>query len=162
MTPSKKVTSKVSKTVAAPVKAPAKPAGPKPLMIPVSVGDALDRISILKVKVDKLPEARAKIAQQELDAIEKALKDYGIKDWEANDTFHSLCHVNCELWDTEDKIRTCHKAPGRFHDLNVETLSKQISDKNERRASLKTTLDKAFDSVIRDQKEYFGYSNDTE
>ena len=78
--------------------------------IPVSLGELLDKISILEIKNKKiLNESKLLNIKKELSGLKIVLKELDINMSEANDLFEDLYKINLSLWEIEDSIRLLEK-----------------------------------------------------
>jgi hypothetical protein len=124
-----------------------------PLLVPISVGELLDKISILEIKAEaitdpvKLANVRRELAA--LGAVRKrevaALPEMAALQAE-------LKSVNQALWRTEDEIRECEHA-GRFDERFIE-LARNVYRINDRRALLKRRINELTGSEIIEEKSY--------
>jgi len=127
------------------------------LNVPVSVGEVVDKVTILEIKseriadVAKLLNIRAELAQL------RPLVSGGVFDSaEVTALFDGLRAVNGALWDIEDNIRA-EEAAGRFGDRFVE-LARAVYVTNDRRAELKKKINLATGSDLVEEKSYEDYS----
>ena len=127
------------------------------IMVPVSWGELLDKITILEIKSERLADA-AKLAnvRAELAAL-RAVRDGAapLPD-AAQPLIAELSAVNAQLWDIEDAIRVC-EAGGDFGDRFV-ALARSVYFTNDRRAALKRALNSLLDSALVEEKSYEDYS----
>lgn len=127
------------------------------LSVPVSVGEVVDKITILEIKEQRISDA-AKVAnvKAELAAL-RPLVTGGVFD---SDKVQSLTdglrQVNAELWDIEDDIRA-EEAASRFGDRFIE-LARAVYVTNDRRADLKKQINLATGSDLVEEKSYEDYS----
>ena len=78
--------------------------------IPVSLGELLDKISILEIKNKKITnESKLVNIKKELSGLKNVLKELDINMSEANDLFEDLYKINLSLWEIEDSIRLLEK-----------------------------------------------------
>lgn len=127
------------------------------LSVPVSVGEVVDKITILEIKEQRISDA-AKVAnvKAELAAL-RPLVTGGVFD---SDKVQSLTdglrQVNAELWEIEDDIRA-EEAASRFGDRFIE-LARAVYVTNDRRADLKKQINLATGSDLVEEKSYEDYS----
>ena len=78
----------------------------KDILVPVSPGELLDKITILRIKVARIQDA-AKLAnvKLELSLLEQTWRDPAARPQDVSADEHALQHVNERLWDIEDRIR---------------------------------------------------------
>ena len=123
----------------------------------ISAGDLFDRISILEIKLSRLPheDARRNV-RRELEALQAARERAGVPtSTRLLEAFAALKAVNDRLWDIEDRIRTCETA-GDFGPTFVE-LARSVYRENDRRASLKRRINELTGSRIIEEKSYPDY-----
>ncbi len=129
----------------------------KDLLVPVSPGELLDKITILRIKAARMGDP-TKVAnvQHELALLEKTWKDSGgaatagVGAEEAN-----LMRVNEALWVIEDDIRDEERA-GRFERKFVE-LARAVYVTNDERAQIKKRVNTLLGSTIVEEKSYQPY-----
>ncbi len=121
--------------------------------IPVPLGDVVDKITILRLKVARLtaPEARA-AAAQELAALEARWAAAGHPELDA---FEALYQINSRLWRVEDQLRR-HEAERDFGPHFV-ARARAVYLLNDQRAALKRAVNEALGSELVEQKEYVEY-----
>lgn len=126
------------------------------LMIPVSWGELLDKITILQIKAERIenPEKRDNV-KRELEALEAVRA----RRWQADPVLEQLVaelrQVNEQLWDIEDEIRRCER--DRCYDERFVELARSVYLTNDRRADLKYRLNQLLDSELVEEKSYQGY-----
>ena len=121
------------------------------LLIPVSIGEVVDKITILEIKQTKTKDATqlANITH-ELDELWFILnKSVGI---EIGKYFPTLVAVNLKIWDIEDQIRQCERE-GVFDDQFI-SLARSVYIENDERARLKKIINKEMSSDIVEEKIY--------
>lgn len=129
------------------------------ITIQIGAGEALDRISILYIKLEKIEDPeKLKNIRKELSHIEKAvIAEYGIDilDKEANGDYEQLEYYNRRLWDIEDKLREKEKND----DFNSQfiTLARQVYIFNDDRAALKKRINLKYNSEFIEEKSYTNY-----
>lgn len=124
--------------------------------IPVSPGELLDKITILRIKVARIddPGKRAN-ATSELELLEK-VQAADITASEALALLEAdLGAVNEALWEIEDAIRDCERA-GDFGPGFVK-LARDVYHQNDRRAALKREINMLLGSTIVEEKSYASY-----
>ena len=109
------------------------------LSVPVSVGEVVDKVTILEIKSDRIADTdKLRNIATELDAL-RPLVSGGVFDTdEVVALTDALRAVNGELWDIEDEIRA-EEAAGRFGDRFIE-LARAVYVTNDRRAELKKKI----------------------
>ena len=126
------------------------------ILVEVSVGELLDKISILEIKKEKISN------QESLKFIEKEyliLKDQLDKninyDEKLDKLFNKLKNINMALWGKEDEKRSCEKNSD-FGDKFIK-VSRDIHFFNDDRSNIKLEINKITKSLIREIKQYTSY-----
>ena len=122
---------------------------------PVSVGELIDKLSILQVKKTKITnEEKLDYINKEFELLYNLSSVYlDIKELET--LYHILVETNSKLWDIEDKLRVL-ESENRFDEEFVE-FARNVYFTNDVRFSLKNKINKITDSEIREIKEYIKY-----
>jgi hypothetical protein len=127
------------------------------LNVPVSVGEVVDKVTILEIKSDRISdEAKLRNIRAELDQLRPMVSGGVFDSAEVTALFDGLRAVNGELWDIEDNIRA-EEAAGRLGDRFVE-LARAVYVTNDRRAELKKKINLATGSDLVEEKSYEDYS----
>ena len=126
------------------------------ILVEVSVGELLDRISILEIKKEKIsnPESIKFIEKEYLilkDQLNKNIKS----DKKLEEFFNNLKKTNLKLWSIEDDKRMCEKNSD-FGEKFIE-LSREIHFLNDNRSKVKLEINKYTGSQIREIKQYTNY-----
>ena len=126
------------------------------IIVEVSVGELLDKISILEIKKEKIkdPEKLNFIANEHSilkDQVEKNVKS----DDKLEQLFQDLKKINTKLWVIEDDKRDCEKNKD-FGEKFIK-LSRDVHFLNDDRANIKLNINKLSGSKIREIKEYTNY-----
>ena len=126
------------------------------ILIEVSVGELLDKISILEIKQEKIKDAESlKFIEDEYKVLKSEL-DKNIKtDEKLKNLFNSLKEINSKLWVIEDDKRMCEKNKD-FGEKFIK-LSRDVHFLNDNRAKIKLEINKHTGSKIKEIKEYTGY-----
>jgi hypothetical protein len=124
-----------------------------PLLVPISVGELLDKISILELKEAAIAEP-AKLANvvRELAALAAVRRAQVAPLADLEVLYAELKRVNGRLWQIEDNIRS-HERDGRF-DAAFITLARSVYRENDRRAALKRQINELTGSEIVEEKSY--------
>ena len=127
------------------------------LSVPVSVGEVVDKVTILEIKSDRISDqGKLRNIATELDAL-RPLVSGGVFDTdEVTALTDALRAVNGELWDIEDDIRA-EEAAGRFGERFIE-LARAVYVTNDRRAELKKKINLATGSELVEEKSYEDYT----
>ena len=126
------------------------------ILVEVSVGELLDKISILEIKQDKIKDKeRLKFIKEEYNIL-KAELDKNVKnDENLKKLFNSLKEINSKLWVIEDDKRMCEKNKD-FGEKFIK-LSRDIHFLNDNRAKIKLEINNYTGSKIKEIKEYTNY-----
>ena len=126
------------------------------ILVEVSVGELLDKISILEIKQEKIKDAeRLKFVKDEYNVL-KAELDKNIKtDENLKNLFNSLKEINSKLWGIEDDKRMCEKNKD-FGEKFIK-LSRDVHFLNDNRAKIKLEINNHAGSKIKEIKEYTSY-----
>ena len=126
------------------------------ILVEVSVGELLDKISILEIKKEKIKDnSKLKFIDDEYNVLKEQLKNNVKNDEKLNKLFLSLKEINSKLWVIEDDKRMCEKNSD-FSEKFVE-LSRNIHFLNDKRAKIKLEINQLTGSKIREVKEYTTY-----
>jgi hypothetical protein len=122
---------------------------------PVSVGELIDKLSILQVKKTKITnEEKLDYVNKEFELLYNLSLVY-LDNKELETLYHILVKTNSKLWDIEDKLRVL-ESEKKFDDDFIE-LSRNVYFTNDERFNLKNQINKITDSEIREIKEYIKY-----
>ncbi|HEY8750100.1 MAG TPA: tetratricopeptide repeat protein [Tepidisphaeraceae bacterium] len=121
--------------------------------IPGSPAQLLDRIAILRIKIDHLPDdGRRASARRELDALLATRAAHIPENAEVARLEVELGLINTKLWDAEDQLRACERDK-QFGAEFVE-LARSVYQENDRRAAIKSAIDYALGGSLSDVKIY--------
>jgi|TARA_Y100000741_G_scaffold344826_1_gene309754 hypothetical protein len=124
--------------------------------IPVSLGELLDKISILEIKNEKiLNESKLKNIKKELIGLRNVLEELNINLSEIDDLYKDLFKINLTLWEIEDSIRILEKNED-FGKQFVE-LARSVYITNDKRFEVKNEINKLFNSEYVEEKSYEDY-----
>ena len=126
------------------------------ILVEVSVGELLDKISILEIKQEKIKDVESlKFIKDEYNVL-KAELDKNIKtDENLKNLFNSLKEINSKLWVIEDDKRMCEKNKD-FGEKFIK-LSRDVHFLNDNRAKIKLEINNHTGSKIKEIKEYTSY-----
>ena len=126
------------------------------ILIEVSVGELLDKITILEIKKDKIKDPdKLSFILNELSNLKKELKKNVKVDAKLENLHQSLKIINLRLWDIEDEKRRCEKE--KDFTENFIKLSRDVHILNDDRAKIKLEINNHTDSIIKEIKEYTSY-----
>ncbi len=126
------------------------------IIIEVSIGELLDKISILEIKQEKIknPE-KLKFISNEHSILKNQLDKNVKTDDKINELFQSLKNINIKLWVIEDEKRLCEKDKD-FGEKFIK-LSRDVHFLNDDRAKIKLEINNYTGSAIKEIKEYTNY-----
>jgi hypothetical protein len=128
----------------------------KDIQVPISPGELLDKITILRIKAARMkdPDKVANV-RHELGLLEKTWKDSGAATVNLGTAEADLTRVNEKLWVIEDEIRDEERAK-RFAEKFVE-LARAVYFTNDERAAIKKRVNTLLGSTIVEEKSYQQY-----
>ena len=128
----------------------------KDVLVPVSPGELLDKITILRIKVARIQDA-AKLAnvKLELSLLEQTWKDSGAAAHDVALDERALENVNGRLWDLEDRIRD--KEAHQTFDRDFIELARAVYICNDERAAIKKRINLQLGSRLIEEKSYKQY-----
>jgi hypothetical protein len=123
--------------------------------IPVSVGELIDKLSILHVKKIKVSnEQKLTFINAEFELLYN-MSSYYLNDEEISKLYHKLVGINSQLWDVEDELRVIEST--KEFDVNFIELARKVYYTNDERFSVKNKINELTNSDIREQKDYKNY-----
>ena len=126
------------------------------IIVEVSVGELLDKISILEIKQVKIKDPdKLKFISNEHSILKNQFDSNVRSDNKLNDLFQSLKEINAKLWVIEDDKRQCEKDKD-FGEKFIK-LSRDIHFLNDDRAKIKLEINNHTGSAIKEIKEYTSY-----
>jgi hypothetical protein len=129
----------------------------KMISVPVSVGELIDKLSILQVKKTKISDPeKLSYVKKEFELLYNLSAEY-LNDMEVENLFHMLVTTNTNLWEIEDKLRVLeqsNKFEGEFIDL-----ARKVYFTNDERFEYKNQINSLTSSENREVKEYVNYKN---
>ena len=124
--------------------------------IPISLGELLDKISILEIKNKKiLNESKILNIKKELNGLKKVIDELHINLSETNGLYNKLYKINLTLWEIEDSIRVLEKNED-FGEKFIE-LARAVYITNDQRFEVKNDINKLFNSEYVEEKSYEDY-----
>ena len=128
----------------------------KKILSEISAGELLDKISILEIKLEKIKDKNNREAIKKEYKILKKIQNSSIElENKIKDLFRSIKEVNLSLWKVEDKLRICEKNKD-FGKKFIE-LAREVYFNNDKRANIKSEINKILGSNIREIKKYANY-----
>ena len=126
------------------------------IIVEVSVGELLDKISILEIKLEKIKDPeKLKFINNEHSILKNQLEKNVKTDHNLNKLYQSLKEVNAKLWVIEDDKRECEKNKD-FGEKFIK-LSRDVHFLNDDRAKIKLEINNHTGSIIKEIKEYTSY-----
>jgi hypothetical protein len=126
------------------------------VLVPVSPGELLDKITILRIKAARISD-QTKLAnvRLELELLQRTWRDSGCGRHDTAAEERALQAVNERLWDIEDRIR--EKESKRSFDAEFIELARAVYIANDERATIKRRISLALGSRIVEEKSYAPY-----
>ena len=126
------------------------------IIVEVSIGELLDKISILEIKKEKIKDAeKLKFINNEHSILKNQLDENIKSDEKLNNLYQSLKEINSKLWVIEDDKRQCEKEK-EFGEKFIN-LSRDVHFLNDDRAKIKLEINNHTGSTIKEIKEYTSY-----
>ena len=126
------------------------------ILVEVSVGELLDKISILEIKQEKIKgNEKLKFINEEHSILKDQLNKNVKSAQKLNELFETLKKINAKLWIIEDDKRQCEKDKD-FTEKFIK-LSRDVHFLNDERAKIKLEINNFTGSKIREIKEYTNY-----
>jgi|TARA_B100000949_G_C13841519_1_gene268847 hypothetical protein len=126
------------------------------ILVEVSVGELLDKISILEIKKEKIKDPeKLKFINDEYDILKDQLNKNVKSDEKLDNLFQSLKEINAKLWVIEDDKRLCEK--NSDYGEKFIKLSRNVHFLNDDRAKIKLNINNHTGSKIKEIKEYTNY-----
>ena len=126
------------------------------IVVEVSVGELLDKISILEIKKEKIKDPeKLRFINNEYDVLRDQLNKNVKSDEKLDSLFKFLKEINNKLWVIEDDKRLCEKNLD-FGDEFIK-LSRDVHFLNDERAKIKLEINNHTGSKIKEIKEYTSY-----
>ena len=126
------------------------------LQVPVSVGEVLDKITILQIKLAHISDTAKRVnIQNELDALLPLVAGDAFTTDQMQGLMAELKAVNKALWDIEDDIR--EKEAAKNFDAEFIRLARAVYVTNDKRAEIKKQINLATGSALIEEKSYESY-----
>jgi hypothetical protein len=126
------------------------------ILVEVSVGELLDKISILEIKKEKIKDAtKLKFINSEYNILKEQLNSNIKTDEKLDKLFKSLKEINAKLWVIEDDKRMCEKNSD-FGEKFIK-LSRNVHFSNDDRSKIKLEINNHTGSKIKEIKQYTEY-----
>ena len=122
---------------------------------PISVGELMDKISILKIKKKNITdEKKLSFINEELQLLASTLNE-AVQNNKINEFLDKLIEVNSKLWKIEDDIRLCERNK-KFNQHFID-LAREVYITNDKRADIKLAINNHFGSTLVEVKSYIKY-----
>ena len=122
---------------------------------PVSLGELVDKISILHIKNTNIKDnEKLLLVKEELSLLQQTLNDHVNSD-QIKPFLDSLIDINSKLWVIEDDIRDCERV--KQFDQKFIDLARSVYFTNDKRSEIKLEINKKFGSKIVEVKSYEKY-----
>ena len=126
------------------------------ILVEVSVGELLDKLTILEIKQEKIKDPKKlKYINDEYSVLKDQLNESVKSDPKLDELFNSLKKINSKLWIIEDDKRLCEKSSD-FGEKFIK-LSRDVHFLNDDRAKIKLEINNHTGSKIKEIKEYTKY-----
>ena len=116
----------------------------------ISIGELIDKITILKIKQNKMKGDQLKNVNKELKSLETIVRNNHIDI--DKDLFNNLQEINHSLWDIEDAIRLKEKK--QEFDQDFIELARSVYVQNDKRSLIKKNINRKYNSHIIEEKSY--------
>ena len=128
----------------------------KKILTEISAGELLDKISILEIKLDKIKDSEnLQEIDKEYQSLNETKKTNLVVTQDIQNLINQLKDVNMKLWSIEDEKRICEKNKD-FSTKFIE-LARNVYINNDKRAKIKSELNKLLGSNIKEVKKYADY-----
>ena len=120
---------------------------------PISIGELVDKITILEIKKNKLQNSKLGNVLKELSFLRKLMAKHQIEI--TDNLFTQLKEINLKLWNIEDQIRIKEKNK-EFDNIFIE-LARSVYFTNDKRSEIKKRINRLSNSEITEEKSYAEY-----
>ena len=120
---------------------------------PISIGELIDKITILEIKKNKLQNSKLENVLKELSFLRKLMEKHQIEI--TDNLFTQLKEINLTLWNIEDQIRIKEKKK-EFDNIFIE-LARSVYFTNDKRSEIKKRINRLSNSEITEEKSYAEY-----
>jgi hypothetical protein len=125
------------------------------ITIPVSIGELIDKLSILHIKQTMiLDESKLDFVNKEFELLYNFSSEY-LNDERIFELYHQLISVNTTLWKIEDELRIIENQ--KIFDNKFIELSRLVYKNNDIRFTIKNEINQLTNSEIQEQKDYVNY-----
>ena len=123
------------------------------ILAPVSLGELIDKITILEIKKMHMSGIKLKNVNKEIKLLKKILQDKNLNI--DIDLINNLKQINNNLWEIEDNIRI--KEFNQKFDKEFIQLARSVYKENDKRASIKKEINQKYNSELVEEKSYNNY-----
>jgi hypothetical protein len=128
----------------------------KKILTEISAGELLDKMTILEIKLDKIRDKENLLEiSKEYESLKKTKKSNIKLTKDLENLIIQLKEINLKLWDFEDKTRICEK--NKDFGQTFINLSRSVYLNNDKRANIKSKINKMLGSNIKEVKQYVNY-----
>ena len=128
----------------------------KKILTEISAGELLDKITILEIKLNKIKDKESLVEiEKEYKSLKEAQNSNIKLTKDLEDLINQLKEINLKLWDIEDNKRVCEKNKN-FGEIFID-LSRKVYLNNDKRAKIKSEINKMLGSNIKEIKKYSNY-----
>jgi hypothetical protein len=125
------------------------------IQIPVSVGELIDKLSILNIKQTMISDnSKLEFIDKEFELLYNFSLEY-LNNEEIFKSYYELIQVNTRLWKIEDELRIIESQ--KKFDNNFIELSRLVYKNNDIRFTIKNKINQLTNSEIQEQKDYVNY-----
>lgn len=125
------------------------------IAVPVSVGELIDKLSILHIKLTKITNLEKLVyVNKEFEILYNFSSEY-LNDSNIENLYHQLIEINNILWDVEDELRIL-ESKKQFDEKFID-LARNVYITNDKRFSIKNQINELTNSEIKEQKDYINY-----
>ena len=128
----------------------------KKILTEISAGELLDKISILEIKLDKIKDKESLVEiNKEYELLNKTKNSNLILTEDLKNLINKLKEINIKLWIIEDEKRICEK--NKDFGKKFIDLSRNVYINNDKRAEIKSEINRLLGSNIKEVKKYASY-----
>ena len=128
----------------------------KKILTEISAGELLDKMTILEIKLDKIRDKENLLeVSKEYESLKETKKSNIKLTKDLENLIIQLKEINLKLWDFEDKTRICEK--NKDFGQTFINLSRSVDLNNDKRANIKSKINKMLGSNIKEVKQYVNY-----
>ena len=123
------------------------------IIAPISIGELIDKITILEIKKKHMKESRLNNVEKELNLLKCILQDKNLEI--RQDLVNDLKNINNSLWEIEDRIR--EKECQQEFDNDFIELARSVYKTNDKRSFIKREINQKYNSKLIEEKFYNNY-----